>query len=172
MSKKDQNSENGGLQVNHAHLAPLMKIRQIVRFAQRHSAAIERRCGVNGGQLWLMTEIAESPGMRIGDLAKRLAAHQTTVSNLTDELLKKELVVKTSDERDRRASVLTLTTKGIKVLSKAPTPTRGVLPEALSQLDKKTIIELDRALKKLISTMEGIDEEFGLQLLPFNLSAK
>lgn len=154
------------------HLEPLKKIRQVVRYAQKHSALIERRCGVNGAQLWLMTELQEDPHLRVGDLVSRLAVHQSTVSNLVDGLVQKGLVAKVPDERDRRATLLALTPAGAKVLSKGPNPTRGVLPAALKELDQATLDRLNQSLQALIDTMSGMEEEFGLQLLPFNLSAK
>jgi DNA-binding MarR family transcriptional regulator len=42
-----------------------------------------------------MTEIAGDDGLRISDLAKRLAVHQTPISNLAKELVRKELIKKT-----------------------------------------------------------------------------
>jgi len=46
------------------------------------------------------------------------------------------------------------------------------LPEALQRLDKKTIDQLNKSLQTLIDKMDGVDEEFGMQLLQFNLNAK
>lgn len=157
---------------NLIYLDPLKKIRQIIRFAQRHSAAIERQCGVNGGQLWLMSELLDSPGLRVGELVKKLAAHQTTISNLVDDLVEKGFVEKMSYEKDKRVTLLVLTETGKKILENAPKPTRGVLPHALSQIDEDVVKDLNDSLQKLINKMEGIDEELGLHLLPYNLNEK
>lgn len=154
------------------YLEPLKKIRQIMSAGQRHTAAIEKRCGVNGGQLWIMAELEETPDLRIGALAKRLAANQATISNLVEDLARKGLVERTQDPSDLRATMIRLTATGAKVLAKAPQPPRGVLPEALRQLDKKTIDQLNKSLQILIEKMDGIDEQFGMQLLQFNLNAK
>lgn len=154
------------------HLDPLKKIRQIYRFAQRHSAAIERQCGVNGGQLWLMSELLESPGLRVGELVEKLAAHQTTISNLVDDLVERGFVEKMSYEKDKRVTLLALTEAGKKILENAPKPTRGVLPHALSQIDEDVVKDLNDSLQKLIDKMEGIDKELALQLLPYNLKEK
>ena len=153
------------------HLEPLKKIRQIVRYAQKHSAAIERRCGVNGAQLWLMTELHDAPRLRVGDLVSRMAVHQSTVSNLVDSLVQKGLIEKISDERDRRVTLLTLTPAGIRVLKKGPTPTRGVLPHALQSMDPESLANLNQSLQVLIDTVRGIESKLGMQLLPFNISA-
>lgn len=154
------------------YLEPLKKIRQIMSAGQRHTSAIEKRCGVNGGQLWIMAELKETPDLRIGALAKRLAANQTTISNLVEDLARKGLIERANDPADLRATMIKLTATGSKVLAKAPQPPRGVLPEALAQLDKKTIDQLNKSLQILIEKMNGIDEQFGMQLLQFNINAK
>jgi len=50
------------------HLDTLKKLRIVIRAAQRHSAWIEKQCGVSGAQLWIMQELDETPGLRVGKL--------------------------------------------------------------------------------------------------------
>jgi DNA-binding MarR family transcriptional regulator len=154
------------------YLEPLKKIRQIVRFAQKHSAAIERQCGVNGAQLWLMTELHETPYIRVGDLVSRMAVHQSTVSNLVDGLVRKGLIEKVSDDKDRRVTLLVLTPSGSRVLRKGPRPTRGILPHALRSMDSQSLVNLNDSLQVLIDTAHGVEEELGMRPLPFNISAR
>ena len=139
---------------------------------QKHTATIEKLCGVNGGQLWILAELEETPDLRIGALAKRLAANQTTISNLVEDLAQKGFIIRKRDPHDLRATLISLTKAGSKVLTKAPQPSRGVLPEALRQLDDKKIDQLNKSLQALIDKMNGIDEQFGMQLLQFNLNSK
>jgi DNA-binding MarR family transcriptional regulator len=90
MRRKVTNKEEGNATKRGdepAYLATLKKLRVVIRSAQRHSAWIEKQCGVSGAQLWIMQELLESPGLRIGEIAHRLAVHQTTVSNLVDDLV-------------------------------------------------------------------------------------
>jgi hypothetical protein len=63
-------------------MAALANLRLIIRTAQRHSARIEKTCGVSGAQLWVMQELRDAPGLRIDAIAARLGIHQTTASNL------------------------------------------------------------------------------------------
>src|SRR6478735_12244713 len=74
------------------HVEALKKLRIIIRSAQRHSSWIEKQCGVTGAQLWLLEELRETPGLRVGQLADLMVMHQTTVSNLLDALEKRNLV--------------------------------------------------------------------------------
>jgi len=150
-------------------LETLGKFRIIIRAAQRHSAAIQKQCGVSGAQLWLLQEIADAPGLRVGELAARMAIHQTTTSNLIDAMEKGGYLKKSRDDADQRVVNLLLTPAGAKVLRKAPSPARGLLPEALARVDPKKRAQLDAGLQALLDVIEEADDSAGAQPLPFNL---
>nr|WP_314628641.1 MarR family winged helix-turn-helix transcriptional regulator [uncultured Noviherbaspirillum sp.] len=150
-------------------LETLAKFRIIIRAAQRHSAAIQKQCGVSGAQLWILQEIAEAPGLRVGELAARMAIHQTTTSNLLDALEKRGYLKKSRDEADQRVVNLLLTPSGSRILRKAPSPARGLLPEALARVDPKKRKQLDAGLQALLDVIEGADSGAGAQPLPFTL---
>lgn len=150
-------------------LETLGKFRIIIRAAQRHSAAIQKQCGVSGAQLWMLQEIADAPGLRVGELAARMAIHQTTTSNLIDALEKRGYLKKSRDEADQRVVNLLLTPAGARVLRKAPSPARGLLPEALARVDPKKRAQLDAGLQALLDVIEGADDRAGAQPLPFTL---
>lgn len=76
------------------YLDILQKFRVIVRSAQKYSQKVEKILGVSGAQLWIMKEIDRKPGLRVGEIARLLAIHQTTASNLLDVLEKKIWSVK------------------------------------------------------------------------------
>ena len=150
-------------------LETLAKFRIIIRAAQRHSAAIQKQCGVSGAQLWILQEISEAPGLRVGELAARMAIHQTTTSNLLDALEKRGYLKKSRDEADQRVVSLLLTPSGSRILRKAPSPARGLLPEALARVDPKKRAQLDAGLQALLDVIEGADSGAGAQPLPFTL---
>lgn len=151
------------------HMDVLKKLRIVIRAAQRHSSWIERQCGVSGAQLWVMQELLDRPGMRVGELAQQLAIHQTTTSNLVEALVKKAYVVKMRDQQDQRVVKLMLTEPGEAVLRGAPKPSRGLLPEALAKLDENGLLELNKGLRALIDVIDLVDETYGLQPLPFTI---
>lgn len=152
-----------------AYLDTLKNFRVVIRAAQRHSAWIEKQCGVSGAQLWVMQELHDQPGLRVGDIAKRLAIHQTTASNLLDSLEKRRYVVKTRDREDQRVVKLVLSDEGEELLLRAPAPARGLLPEALQKLDADGLAKLNEGLKALLECIDGEDAGHGLQPLPFTL---
>lgn len=151
------------------HVDALKKIRVVIRAAQRHSAWIEKQCGVTGAQLWVMQELYEMPGLRVGEIAEKLAIHQTTASNLVDALVKKGCVVKERDTVDQRVVKLMLSEQGIARIREAPVPARGLLPEALRKLDQGALVELNAGLRALLDVIDLVDESNGLQPLPFTM---
>lgn len=152
-----------------AYLETLKNFRVVIRAAQRHSAWVEKQCGVSGAQLWVMQELHDHSGLRVGDIAKKLAIHQTTASNLLDSLEKRGYVVKTRDREDQRVVKLALSDHGAELMLRAPAPARGLLPEALQKLDVQSLVKLNDGLKALLESIEGEDAGHGLQPLPFTL---
>ncbi len=104
-----------------------------------------------------------------GAIANRRAIHQTTASNLLDGLEKKGMVCKTRQMTDRRVVILSLTEKGRSLLSKAPEPARGLLPEALSQMKPAELKQLGESLAVLLKSVRPVDNGFALLPLPFTL---
>jgi len=164
----DQSERSGSVE-DAPHMEALKKLRIIVRAAQRHSNWIEKQCGVTGAQLWVLQELHESPGLRVGDIAARLTIHQTTASNLVDALVKKGYVGKARNQADQRVVTLTLSRKGEEVILRAPTPARGLLPDSLQKLDPKRLRDLNKGLQALIEVIEQADEYYALEPLPFTL---
>ncbi|HJV75157.1 MAG TPA: MarR family transcriptional regulator [Noviherbaspirillum sp.] len=147
----------------------LQKLRIVVRAAQRHSARIEKQCGVSGAELWILKELSETPGLRVGEIANRLAIHQTTTSNLLDALVKRGYVVKMRDTGDQRVVRLTLSEQGAALIQRSPQPARGLLPDALRKMDQEKLADLNRGLHALLEMMDAVDETFALQPMPFSM---
>lgn len=147
----------------------LNKLRIVVRSAQRHSAWIEKQCGVTGAQLWLMQELHETPELRVGELAGRLGIHQTTTSNMLNALARRKLLIKKRDSVDQRVTTLALTKEGAALVARAPKPARGLLPEALRNLDTARLADLTRGLQALLDEIGQTDEAMGKQPLPFTM---
>ncbi len=142
-----------------AALLVLKKIRLILGSSKRHYRRVEAECGISGAALWALAEIAERPGMSVSDLANLLAIHQTTASNLLLRLEQADMIERERAENDQRVVRLRPSRRGRDLLEKAPSPLRGVLQEALHQLPKETLADLDRVLGTLITQMEHVDRE-------------
>ena len=148
-------------------LSVLQRFRVLIRTAQRHSQWIERQSGVTGAQLWVLQELIEAPGLRVGELAKRMALHQSTASNMVDRLETSGLIRKERTSADQRVVRLYLTDEGEAMLGRAPSPARGVLVEGLRLLEVEELQRLQNELDGLLLQIRDLDEGFGMQPLPF-----
>ena len=96
-----------------------------------------------------------------------MALHQSTTSNMVDRLESSGLVRKERTSVDQRVVRLYLTDDGAALLARAPSPARGVLPEALRLMDDEGLASLQSELDKLLRQIKHLDEGFGMQPLPF-----
>lgn len=167
--KPDDSEAARGTEANEVDsLSVLMRFRILIRTAQRHSQWIEKCSGVTGAQLWALQELADEPGLRVGDLAKRMALHQSTASNMIDKLDVQGLLRRERGSADQRVVRLYLTHEGGALLARAPSPARGVLLEALRALEPASLLALQDELDVLLKQIRDMDNGFGMQPLPFN----
>ena len=145
----------------------LQQLRVVVRLADSHSALLERATGYPGAQLWALHEVAESDGLKVGELAHRLRVHQTTASNLLNRLELQGLVRKDRSAQDLRIVHIHLTPAGRKVLQRAPGPTRGLLPHVLESLTPPQLRKVHAGLAVLVEAMGGYDASLAAKPLPF-----
>lgn len=138
-------------------LQVLKQFRLIYGSAKHQFRHIEKKCGISGSQLWLLQEIAKSPGIGLSELAKRLSIHLSTCSILVAKLKDKKLVVKNRSEADERRVGLVATASGQELLLKSPGPAEGVLPVILQELSEAELKKLHASLEKLISNLHILD---------------
>jgi len=135
----------------------LRKFRLIFGAVRQHFQAVETACGVSGAQVWVMATLAETPGMRVSQLASALSIHQSTASNLLDKIEKSGLIRRERSSKDQRVVQLYLTEAGEAALARAPKPFTGLLPYALGKLPPEVLEALNQNLSQLIDGMEQVD---------------
>lgn len=138
----------------------LRKFRIIYGCVRQHFREVEQKCGVSGSQLWILQEVASTPGIGISELAERLSIHQSTCSQLVEKLVAHGYVVKARSLQDQRRVGLTLTDSANKLLATAPGPAEGVFPDALRSLSEAELSDLNHALSKVISQLYVSDDRF------------
>jgi DNA-binding MarR family transcriptional regulator len=146
----------------------LQQLRVVVRLADAHASMLEQATGVPGAQLWALHEIAEEEGLRVGELAHRMRMHQTTISNLVHKLERQGLVHKDRAGDDQRVVQLRTSAAGRKILRRAPTPRRGLLPHVLDSLTPEQLRKVHDGLAVLVERMGGFDAELAEKPMPFN----
>ncbi|TMH60432.1 MAG: MarR family transcriptional regulator [Betaproteobacteria bacterium] len=135
-------------------LEVLEQFRIIVKSIRRHYQDVERRAGVSGAQLWALAQVADSPGAKVGELARALAIHQSTASNLLRALEAQGLVTRERQGRDQRQVQLFASRKGLQLLKGAPRPLIGVLQQALSELPAARLHALHAELAHVLARMK------------------
>lgn len=135
----------------------LRSFRQVFNAVRTHFQQLEKRSGLGGAQIWALSVIRAQPGIGTGALAQAMDIHQSTASNLVKILLERELVSARKSGTDRRNVELNILPAGRAILRRAPQPFSGVLPDALAQLDRATLKNLDRDLIKLLAVLKKAD---------------
>jgi DNA-binding MarR family transcriptional regulator len=136
-------------------LEVLAQFRVIVKSIRRHYQDVERRAGIRGAELWALAQIAAEPGAQVGSLARALAVHQSTASNLVRDLEARGLVSRERHGRDLRHVQLYASKKGLRLLAAAPRPLIGVLQQALSELPAPRLRALHAELAQVVALMKG-----------------
>lgn len=142
----------------------LRRFRIVFNAVKAHFQQVEKRAGVGGAQVWALSLIAASPGLRVGQLAGLMDIHPATASNLVRNLLQAGLLESVRDDADRRTVRLNIMAAGREVLRRAPGPFAGVLPDALARLDAQTLLRLESDLGRLIDVLEADPRAAGLPL--------
>ena len=134
-------------------LHTLQDLRTVVGSTRRHDSRIRRATGVAGSQLWALAEVSLAAGITVNALARRLALHQTTASNLINALVERGLVRRSRDRRDQRVVHLHVTASGTRLLSRAPRPHSGPLVDALRRVAAGDLDTLAHSLATLLGAM-------------------
>jgi DNA-binding MarR family transcriptional regulator len=138
-------------------LAVVQLFRLIFGSAKKHFKWVQERTGVSGAQLWALAELKRQPGIRVTELARALAVHQSTASNLVEPLERRGLLRRARAAQDQRVVELFLTDLGRRTLASAPRPLEGVLPDALNALGHDELLELQARLERLARSLKVRD---------------
>lgn len=88
-------------------------------------------------------------GLRLKDVAHRLRIAPRSATEVIDQLEDKELVIRTQDPLDRRATLVQLSPSGYELSTKVRTARRGHTEEYFGRLTAADRAELARILTKL-----------------------
>ncbi len=135
-------------------LRVLMQFRQAVNSAKRHFRWVGDQCGISGVHVWALWELSETPGASVSDVARALAIHQSTASNLLDKLTRAGFVRRERGREDQRVSRLFVTPAGASLLRRAPSPVRAMLLQALVDMTDADLKRLEALLSTLLVHMK------------------
>ena len=133
--------------------AVFLPLRRLVHALHVASRETERRLGVTGAQLFVLTQLRATPSLSINALAERTMTHQSTVSVVVRRLVRRKLVKKIRAEDDARRVELTLTPAGIALLRRAPEVLQVRLANAIGALGAADRRSLANGLEHLVSEL-------------------
>jgi DNA-binding MarR family transcriptional regulator/nitroimidazol reductase NimA-like FMN-containing flavoprotein (pyridoxamine 5'-phosphate oxidase superfamily) len=113
-------------------------LRRIVRSLHVTKRDSEARLGVTAAQLFVLREIAKAGTLSIGDLARRAATTQSSVSEVVARLTRRDLIVRARADDDRRRAELALSESGRALLARAPETIQERLLAAFDRLPART----------------------------------
>jgi DNA-binding MarR family transcriptional regulator len=153
-----RSSARAGRAAEHARMLAVLELFRVVfKSVRRHYQSVQRQASMGGAQLWALSHVAGHPGIRVGELARALAIHQSTASNLVRDLERSGVLVRQRLHQDQRSVVLSVTEKGAAALKRAPQPLIGVLQQALSDLPAGDLVVMQRKLERLVAVMQRKD---------------
>ena len=135
----------------------LQQFRILLRSMKRHYQSVEERVELAGAQVWALSEIAANPDISVGDLAKRLAIHLSTASNLVRKMEQAGVVSRQRIGTDQRVVRLRATKEGLSVLKRTPGPAVGLLQRALLDLPSNRLTALQNELETLLTYVKHND---------------
>jgi DNA-binding MarR family transcriptional regulator len=135
-------------------VAPVFNsLRRLVHSLHNASRDVERRLGVTGAQLFVLTQLRATPSLSINALAERTMTHQSTVSVVVRRLVQRKLVKKVRALDDARRVELTLTPAGLALLKRAPEAVQMRLARAIEELEDADRHALARGLQQLVRAL-------------------
>lgn len=130
----------------------LDSIRRIVRALRISSRAIEKELGLSSAQLYVLQKLGDEKGISLNELAKRTLTHQSSVSVVVSKLVEQGLVQRKKSKVDERQVEISITTRGLALVKRAPEPVQHRLVEAINQLSAPKRDALARALKQVVES--------------------
>jgi DNA-binding MarR family transcriptional regulator len=109
-------------------------LRRLVRALRITAHGAVRNAGTSAAQLFVLRQIALSPGQSVSELTARTLTTQSTTSEVVARLVEAGLVRRRASEGDARRAELTLTARGAAAVDGAPETAQERLVASLARL--------------------------------------
>lgn len=99
---------------------------------------------------FMVLEVLYSKGdMRVGEVRERILSSAGTIPLIVNNLVKKNYIMRLSDEKDKRVCVLRLTEEGRDLISKIIPKNEAMIKESMDVLEQEEKERLLYFLKKI-----------------------
>jgi DNA-binding MarR family transcriptional regulator len=132
-------------------------IRSVIRWSRRHSSLLAHDLyqGLDLTALTILSALAEHPGSRLTNIAEWLKLDLSNASRQTSLLESAQLIERTTDPKDRRSTLLSLSRQGRKVLDQARSDSTNFMHRIYQDWET---VELAQFASMITRTVEAIDE--------------
>ena len=135
----------------------LISLRQVIRAIGIHSKQLNKKSGLTGPQLMVMTKIAQLDGPMAKQVAKEINLSPATVTSIIDRLEVKELVVRRRSQLDKRKVELYISSVGEARLKDAPKPLQEHFIKRFQALESWEQSQLLSSVERIASMMDAED---------------
>ncbi|MFT7008147.1 MAG: DNA-binding MarR family transcriptional regulator [Colwellia sp.] len=135
----------------------LISLRQVIRAIGIHSKQLNKKSGLTGPQLMVMTKISQLDGPMAKQVAKEINLSPATVTSIIDRLEVKELVVRRRSQLDKRKVELYLSSVGETRLQDAPKPLQEHFIKRFQALESWEQSQLLSSVERIASMMDAED---------------
>lgn len=133
----------------------MQSLRRIFKAVESYSRTVESRFGITGPQLWALWALGRKAPLSLKELAAGMHLSPSTVVGVVDRLIAKDLVVRETDQVDRRRICLSLSPHGQALIGQAPNPAQDQLIKGLKALTPAQLKTLNQSLGTLVKTMDA-----------------
>src|SRR5690349_21643921 len=130
-------------------------LRALAQVLRTGAGEATRRTGLSSAQLFVLTKLGDAPAPSLNALARRVHAHQSSVSVVVDRLVRQGLVHRIPDPADRRRKMIELTPKGRALLRRAPATVQSALVQAIASLPEAGRRTLATGLERIVRKVGG-----------------
>ena len=138
--------------------AAVTSIRRLVRVLRLNAQRTQAIAGISSAQLFVLQQLGTDDSLSLNELAARTLTDRSSVAAIVDRLALQGLVDRAADLSDRRRASVRITTKGRRMLLRAPEAPTTALVAALRQLTPRERQALARSLARLNGAMGAADE--------------
>jgi DNA-binding MarR family transcriptional regulator len=123
-------------------------LRRIVRRVHEAEQETEQALGVTAAQLFVLREVAKVQPLTISALAHATATSQSSVSEVVNRLVARELLTRERSRTDRRRAEIRLSSSGRELLSRASETVQEQLIAGFQRLPDTTQRALSESLSR------------------------
>ena len=135
----------------------LISLRRVIRAISIHSKQLNKKSGLTGPQLMVMSKIAELDAPLAKQVAQEITLSAATVTTILDRLESRSLIIRTRSQTDKRKVHLSLSEAGKALLSASPQPLQDHFIERYQNLEEWEQSQLLSSVERIASMMDATE---------------